>query len=34
MRAWFHELSALAVPDAVAKIRAIIGKTPKAGGAS
>ena len=34
MRAWIDELSALSVPDAVAKIRAIIGATPKAGAAS
>ena len=34
VRAWFHELSALSVPDAVAKIRSIIGNAPKAGGAS
>lgn len=34
MRAWIAELSALSVPDAVAKIRAFIGATPKAGAAS
>jgi hypothetical protein len=35
MRAWFAELSALSVPDAVAKIRAFIGEEPtKPGGAS
>jgi hypothetical protein len=33
LRAWFAELSALSVPDAVAKIRSIIGG-PKAGGVS
>lgn len=34
LRAWFDELSALSVPDAVAKIRSMLGATPKAGGAS
>ena len=34
MRAWFAELSALSVPDAVAKIRAFVGGQPKAGAAS
>lgn len=34
MRAWFAELSALSVPDAVARIRTFIGATPKAGAAS
>ena len=33
MRAWFAELSALSVPDAVAKIRAFVGQS-KAGGAA
>ena len=34
LRAWFSELSALSVPDAVAKIRAMLGATSKTGGAS
>ena len=34
LRAWFDELSALSVPDAVAKIRSMLGATPKTGGAS
>ena len=34
MRAWFAELSALSVPDAVAKIRAFVGGPSKTGGAS
>ncbi|HEY4243688.1 MAG TPA: hypothetical protein VGM88_27940 [Kofleriaceae bacterium] len=34
LRAWFKELSALSVPDAVAKIRSMLGATPKTGGAS
>jgi len=34
LRAWFSELSALSVPEAVAKIRAMLGATSKAGGAS
>ena len=34
MRAWFHELSALSVPESVAKIRSMIGGAPKTGGAS
>ena len=34
MRAWFAELSALSVPDAVAKIRTFIASTKKTGGAS
>jgi hypothetical protein len=34
LRAWFNELSALSVPDAVAKIRSMLGATSKAGGAS
>jgi hypothetical protein len=34
LRAWFAELSALSVPDAVAKVRAIVGTTTKTGGAS
>ena len=33
MRAWFAELAALSVPDAVAKIRAFVGGPSKAGGA-
>lgn len=33
LRAWFDELSALSVPDAVAKVRSMLG-APKAGGAS
>jgi len=34
MRAWFAELSALSVPDAVAKIRAFVGETSRKGDAS
>ena len=34
LRAWIDELSALSVPDAVAKIRSFIGAKPKAGAAS
>lgn len=34
LRAWFDELSALSVQDAVAKIRSMLGATPKTGGAS
>lgn len=34
LRAWFDELSTLSVADAVAKIRSMLGATPKAGGAS
>jgi hypothetical protein len=34
MRAWFGELSALSVPDAVAKIRTFVGEQSKTGGAS
>jgi hypothetical protein len=34
VRAWLSELSALSVPDAVAKIRSILGGASKKGGAS
>lgn len=34
LRAWIDELSALSVPDAVAKVRAMLGGTSKDGGAS
>jgi hypothetical protein len=34
VRTWLAELTALSVPDAVAKIRSFVGSTPKAGGAS
>lgn len=35
LRAWFHELTTLSVPDAVAKIRTLIGgAAPRKGGAS
>jgi hypothetical protein len=34
LRAWFEELSVMSVPDAVAKIRALVGASPKAGGAA
>ena len=34
LRAWFDELSALSVPDGVAKIRAMLGGTTKTDGAS
>ena len=34
LRAWFKELSEMSVPDAVAKIRGMLGATAKAGGAS
>jgi hypothetical protein len=34
LRAWFHELTAMSVPEAVAKIRTMLGSTAKTGGAS
>jgi len=34
LRAWFKELSAMSVPDAVVKIRGMLGATSKAGGVS
>lgn len=33
-RAWFHELTALSVPDAVAKVRSLLNTVSKKGGAS
>ena len=34
LRAWFKELTAMSVPDAVAKIRTMLGSTATTGGAS
>jgi hypothetical protein len=34
LRGWIEELSVLSVPDAVAKVRSIVGKSSNAGGAS